>query len=132
MAIPAPPTRSRWRWPVVALAVLGPFLTDWPPGARVGMVVAVVGLFWFRLPSRKATVRQVEPPNSHFNIVGVQHEEIRTRWDDLDPETLHEANREVIAVLLTKARSLGPDYLYPSEVELLDRMARARRPPEAA
>jgi hypothetical protein len=106
--------------------MLWPILTDSPPGARVAAgLTALAALAWLTRPAREPVSRRVEAPNSSFKAPGVQNQETRTRWDDLDLAVLHEVNREVVAALLAKARALGPDHLSPSEVELLDRMAQA-------
>lgn len=45
------------------------------------------------------------------------------RWETIDVSTLHELNREEVAVLLEKARTLGTRALTLQERQFLDRMA---------
>jgi membrane associated rhomboid family serine protease len=121
-----PPLRLTGRWPVAALAaaVLLLGLSGLPSGVGRGAVVGVmvVGLVLAARPVRRLAERQVELPNSHFNMPGVTHDEISTPWDSIDLDSLHEVNRSVVEVLLLRARELGPTHLSPAERELLDRM----------
>lgn len=121
-----PGLKRRWPAALLAIGLLLPLLTDWPAEIRIAAAVAaVITLLWQARPTAPPVERRVEAPNSHFNPVGVQHRDVTTRWDGIDLSVLHEVNREIVAELLEKARALGPDFLRPSEVELLDRMAEA-------
>ena len=125
--VPAVPLKGRLALAILATAVLVLGVPGLPGGLARGVVVGVLvaGLLISSRPARQKEERQVEAPNSHFNMPGVTHGDIATPWDSIDLGSLHEVNRAVVETLLARARELGPSHLAPTERELLDRMAAA-------
>ena len=123
------PAKGRWLVPVLLGAALLPDIATGPasPVTIAHLSLAVLVCVYLVRPVKPAPDRQVEMPNSHFNAPGVTAEAVRTPWDTIDLEALHEVNREAVLVVLEKAHSLGPTHLTGSEREFLDRMCAASR-----
>lgn len=118
------PGKGRWLVPLLVCVGLLPAVATGPSApvaiAHIGAAV-MVALFLVR-PSKRAPVREIELPNSHYNAPGVTAEPAGTPWDTMDLDALHEVNREAVVGVLEKARSLGTSHLTSSEREFLDRM----------
>jgi len=122
---------GKGRWLVLALLAAGllPGVSQSSNGTVRGAYLGVLFLGFVAMSwsKKRKPERKVEPPNSHFNPPGVVHRDVSTPWDEIDLDALHEVNREAVAVVLRKARELGPTHLTPSECEFLDRMTEASR-----
>lgn len=88
---------------------------------------AIVGLNWFlyRRVKKASKVRRVEAPNSQYKSRYVMDIEAQERWEAMDPERLHEVNREEFTKLLEKVRVTSVRALTKEERNFLDRMADA-------
>ncbi|MFN0178932.1 MAG: rhomboid family intramembrane serine protease [Gemmatimonadales bacterium] len=122
--------KGRWLGTALAVAALLPPVTPSLDGpVRVALIGALVAAALGMGRTKPPMVeRRVELPNSHFSPPGVHHEvTMKTPWDVIDLDALHEVNRGGVEALLVRARELGPTYLSAADRELLDRMATAAR-----
>ena len=67
--------------------------------------------------------RVIEQPNSHYTSPVVRIGETRHRWQNIDMERIHEANRDEVSRLLERVRVSGVDSISERERVFLDQFA---------
>lgn len=111
---------------------MSPFIEDGSLAYFV-LVIAAGALFSVALRRAlraRARQRVVEQPNSHYTSPVVRNGETRHRWQNIDMERIHEANRDEVSRLLERVKASGVDSISERERVFLDQFATAA-PPKA-
>jgi hypothetical protein len=103
-------------------------MTTWIPALLVGIVLGVVLRIAYRSwrKRRVAARRVVELPNSHYASKGVQNQEARERWGNINQRKLHPLNRDEVQRLLDMVDDEGITVLSSKDRHFLDNMTLPR------
>lgn len=109
---------------------MSPFIEDGSLAYFV-LVIAAGALFSVALRRAlraRARQRVVEQPNSHYTSPVVRNGETRHRWQNIDMERIHEANRDEVSRLLERVKASGVDSISERERVFLDQFASVAPP----
>lgn len=109
---------------------MSPFFED---GSLAYFVLVIVAGALFSVALRRALrararQRVVEQPNSHYTSPVVRNGETRHRWQNIDMERVHEANRGEVSRLLERVQASGVDSISERERVFLDQFTTAAAP----
>jgi type II secretory pathway pseudopilin PulG len=93
----------------------------------LNIITLVVVTVLYQRTRRQARARELEGANSAYRSQYIEDLESKQRWESLDPELLHEVNREELEKTLAKLRATSVRALSPQERAFLDRMVEAER-----
>ena len=109
---------------------MSPFFED---GSLAYFVLVIAAGALFSVALRRALrarsrQRVVEQPNSHYTSPLVRNGETRHRWQNIDMERIHEANRDEVSRLLERVQATGVDSISERERVFLDQFVSAPAP----